>query len=170
MKEVIKTIAIVILVGVSIFFAYKFGTVNERMTVLNSQDSLQSIQVESFDHALHDLELKFIGRGKHIQEFQNSVADLNRKLDETKQELATKIDDVNFSLEEFKSSTNAELTGLKTQLQETSDKLSSVRRETNNEILDLKQILRRLNRNLNNIEDQVESLEETKMDKPQEED
>ena len=169
MKEVIKTIAIVILVGVSIYFAYKFGTVNERMTVLNSQDSLQSVQVESFDHALHDLELKFIGRGKHIQEFQRSVEKLDSKLDDTKQELTTKIDDVNFSVEELKSYTNAELTSLKTDLQETSDKLSTVRRETNNEILDLKQILRRLNRSLKNIEDRVENLEETKMDKPQEE-
>ncbi len=169
MKDVIKTIAIVILVGISIYFAYKFGTVNERMTVLNSQDSLQSIQVESFDHAVHDLKLQFIGRGKHIQEFQKSVADLNEKLDDTKEELLVKIEDLNFALEEFKTATNSELTTIKNDAAETSQKLSTVKREANNEIMDLKSIMRRLNRNLKSLEDEVEALDEKKMDKPVEE-
>ena len=169
MKDVIKTIAIVILAGISIYFAYKFGTVNERMVVLNSQDSLQAIQVESFDHAVHDLELKFIGRGKHIQEFQKAVADLDSKLDATKRELDSKIDDVNFALEEYKAATGTELTVIKTNLSETSDKLAAVKRETNNEIMDLKSIMQRLNRSIKSVKDEVETLDEKKMDKPVEE-
>lgn len=166
MKDVIKTIAIVILAGVSVYFAYKFGTVNERMSVLNSQDSLQAIQVSNFDHNVHDLKLQFIGRGKHIQEFQKSVADLDAKLNDTKSELSSKIDDVNFSLEEFKAVTNTELNSLKTNLAETDDKLSKVKRETNNEILDLKNLLRRVNRQVKQVADKVDELEEKKMDKP----
>ena len=170
MKEVIKTIAIVILVGVSIYFAYRFGSVNERMSVLNAQDSLQAIQVESFDHAVNDLELKFIGRGKHIQEFQKSVEKLDAKLGETKTELMNKIDDVNFALEEFKAATNTELVSLKNNLNETSDKLSEVKRETNNEIMDLKTIMRRINRAVQSLEDDLKALDEKKMDIPVEED
>jgi len=169
MKDVIKTIAIVILAGVSIFFAYKFGTVKETMGVLNSQDSLQAIQVEKFDHDVHDLELKFIGRGKHIQEFQKAVADLDAKLDNTKRELENKIDEVNFALEEFKATTNTELNGIRTNISETSDKLAAVKRETNNEIMDLKSIMQRLNRSIKSVKDEVEALEEKKMDKPVEE-
>ena len=169
MKDVIKTIAIVILAGISIFFAYKFGTVNERMGVLNSQDSLQAIQVDKFDHNVHNLELKFIGRGKHIQEFQRAVADLDAKLDATKSELESKIDNVNFALEEFKAATNTELNSIKTNVSETSDKLAAVKRETNNELMDLKSLMKRLDRSIKSVKTQDETLDEKKMDKPVEE-
>ncbi|MBN2279522.1 MAG: hypothetical protein JXQ65_02980 [Candidatus Marinimicrobia bacterium] len=166
MKDVIKTIAIVILAGISIYFAYKFGTVNERMTVLNSQDSLQAIEVNRFDHAVKDLELQFIGRGKHIQEFQKDLEKLESKLNETKNELERKIDDVNFALEEYKATTGTELNSIKINLNETSDRLSTVKRETNNEIMDLKSIMQRLNRSLKTLEDDLKALDEKKMDKP----
>ncbi len=166
MKDVIKTIAIVILAGISIFFAYKFGTVNEHMAVLNSQDSLQTIQVESFDHRVHDLKLQFIGRGKHIQEFQKSVEDLDTKLNNTKRELINKIDDVNFALEEFKTATNTEFNSVKENAKETSEKLSKVKRETHNDIMDLNNVLRRLSRQLKTLEGKIEKLDEVKMDKP----
>ncbi|MCF7885115.1 MAG: hypothetical protein K9M80_01350 [Candidatus Marinimicrobia bacterium] len=161
MKEVIKTIVIVILAGVAIFYGIKFNKVNQRMDVLNSQDSLQSIQVNKFDHRVHDLELMFEGRGKHIQNFQSRLADFDKELDDTYNKFNNKVDSLDYVFQAFKSQTENALDGLKKSQTELNDRIYEVRKESRDRYQDLRQLLRRTTRKVTGIENDVEDLQKS---------
>lgn len=160
MKEIIKTIVIVILAGVAIFYGIKFNKVNQRMDVLNSQDSLQSIQVNKFDHRVHDLELKFEGRGKHIQNFQKSLAEFDKELDETYNKFNNKVDSLDYVFQAFKSQTETALDGLKNSQTELNDRIYEVRKDSRDRYQDLRQLLRRTTRKVSSVENDLENLQE----------
>ncbi len=166
MKEVFKTILIVILAGVSIYFAYQFGKVNDRMTVLNSQDSLQNIDVEGFDHAVHDLNLQFVGRGHHIQEFQSALEKYGEKLDRTRDQFDMKIDSLGMLLGEFKMNTETKLAQLDSKISDISEQLTTNKREADRKILDNRDLIRKMNRTMKQLDTKIKELEKTKMDIP----
>jgi len=159
MKEVIKTIVIVILAGVAIFYGVKFNKVNQRMDVLNSKDSLQTVQVNKFDHRVHDLELMFKGRGKHIQNFQKRLKDFDQELDETYNKFNNKVDSLDYVFQAFKSQTQNSLEGLKSSQTELNDRIYEVRKESRDRYQDLRQLLRRTTRKVSGIENDLENLQ-----------
>jgi chromosome segregation ATPase len=160
MKEVIKTIVIVILAGVAIFYGVKFNEVNQRMDVLNSKDSLQTVQVNKFDHRVHDLELMFEGRGKHIRNFQQSLKDFDQELDETYNKFNNKVDSLDYVFQAFKSQTQNSLEALKSSQTELNDRIYEVRKESRDRYQDLRQLLRRTTRKVSGIENDLENLQE----------
>ncbi len=165
MKEVIKTIVIVLLVAVAVYFAFIIGKVNARMDVLNTQDSVIVEVNNDFDHNLHDLELQFIGRGKHIQQFQGDLKDMYRKLDETAIMFAAKIDSVLLVFSEFKMNTETELENLKSEQEQASDRLSKLQRQTNRTLTDLQTALSRMNREIGDLEKRVKAVEPVEKEK-----
>lgn len=159
MKELLRTIVLVLLVGVAIYYAFEASQVNNRMDALNAQDSIHVVNIKEFDHNLHDLELQFIGRGKHIQEFQHELKMLNLRLDKTEQLFASKIDSVSLLISELRMNIEAELTRLGSQQEQTANRLSQLQRQTNRTILDLQTAASRLNRELGDLEKRVKKLE-----------
>ncbi len=159
MKEVIKTIAIVILAGVAIFYGVKFNNVNSRMDVLKSKDSLQSIQVNKFDHRVHDLELMFEGRGKHIRNFQGKLKDFDQELDETYNTFNNKVDSIDYVFQAFRSQTETALDGLKKSQTELNDRIYQVRKDARDQYQDLRQLLRRTSRKVRSLESDFEEMQ-----------
>ncbi|RKY56639.1 MAG: hypothetical protein DRP89_01020 [Candidatus Neomarinimicrobiota bacterium] len=165
MKEVIKTIVIVLLVAVAVYFAFIIGKVNARMDVLNTQDSVIVEVNNEFDHNLHDLELQFIGRGKHIQQFQRALKDMDRKLDETAIMFAAKIDSVLLVFSEFQMNTETELGNLKSEQDQISDRLSELKRKYNRRLTDLETALPSINRKIGALEKRVKAVEPEEKEK-----
>ncbi|MBL7067709.1 MAG: hypothetical protein ISS29_07660 [Candidatus Marinimicrobia bacterium] len=159
MKELIKTIVLVLLVVVAIYFAFVVSKVNNRMDQLNVADSVHVINIDGFDHNLHDLDLRFIGRGKHIQQFQRDLKALDQKLDITARKFDAKIDSVGLLISELRMNTEAELANLKRDNEETAKRLSQFQRQTNRTLTDLQTALSRLNREKNDLEKRVKVLE-----------
>ncbi len=159
MKELIKTIVLVLLVVVAIYFAFVVTKVNDRMDNLNVADSVHVINIDGFDHNLHDLDLRFIGRGKHIQQFQRDLKALDQKLDITARQFDVKIDSVGLLISELRMNTEAELANLKRDQEETAKRLSQFQRKTNRTLTDLQTALSRLNREKNDLEKRVKTLE-----------
>jgi len=168
MKEVIRTIVIVILVAAAIYYAFVVNRVEDRMAVLDEQDSLQTIQVEEFDHKVHDLELRFEGRGKHIRQFHERQDEFDMHLNILNRKIDTKVDSLGLIVRQLRVNTENELTKLQNQQAETESKLSELRRKQQSDISDLRQIMRRMNQEINELDDRLESIE--KKMKEQEED
>ncbi|GEM_PF-440696 len=159
MKEAIKTIAIVLLVFVAVYYALVVDRVNKRMDQLNSQDSLSVVTNEDFNHQLNDLRLQFIGRGKHIQEFQKSVTDLNDKLDITKAVFSAKIDSLGLIIGEFRMNTETEFASVKNDIEDLSGQLASYKRQTQRTLTDLQTNISRMSREATDLDKRIKTLE-----------
>ncbi len=159
MKELIKTIVLVLLVVVAIYFAFEVNKVNVRMDQLNTADSLHVVNIDRFDHDVRDLELQFIGRGKHIQQFQRDLAALDEKLDETARQFDVKVDSLGLLIRELRVNTETELANLRRDQEETASRLSQFQRQTNRTLTDIQTAVSRLNREQTNLEDRVKTLE-----------
>jgi chromosome segregation ATPase len=159
MQKIITTIVLVLLVAVAVYFAFVVNKVNARMDELNSADSLHVANIDRFDRELHDLDLQFIGRGKHIQQFQTALANMDEKLTTTRRQFRAKVDSLGLIVNENQINTEAALTSLKTALDETSERLTRLQRETNRSITDLQTALSRLNREYTDLEARVKTLE-----------
>ncbi len=168
MKETIKIIVIVLLVVVSVYFALQFEKVNKRMDTLNTQDSTQFIRVDEFDHTVNDLNLKFIGRGHHIQEFQRALQDMDNRLVQTKRDFNSKIDSLGYIISEFRMNTENEIAEIHRKLETSSDRITELQRKTNRKITDINSTLSRVNRNISKLDEKVKDIEKNKMDKPAE--
>ena len=159
MKELIKTIVIALLVIVAIYYAFVVNKVNERMDQLNVADSLHVVNIDRFDHTVHDLDLRFIGRGKHIQQFQKDLAALDAKIDLTARKFDVKVDSLGLLIRELKMNTEAELANLKRDQEDTANRLSQFQRQTNRSLTDIQTAASRLNREIGNLEKRVKVLE-----------
>lgn len=159
MKELIKTIVIIILVAVSAYLVYEMNKVNRTLATLNTQDSVRVVTIEQFDHGLNDLELQFIGRGKHIQQFQTDLQALNNKLDQTTKLFDAKLDSVSLSINELRANSEAQLAILKSDQDAIADRLTKLQRTTNQSVMDLQTALSKINRDFIDLEKRVKTLE-----------
>jgi len=159
MKEIIKTIVIVILVIVAIYFSFLVGKLNNRMDYLNRQDSLITSQYDDFSFRLKDLELQFIGRGKHIQQFQRDLKDLELMLYEKEAKLISRIDSVGLLLSDFKIETNNQLQNLKNSIDAVDERLASFQRQMTRSTTDLQTATIRLKRNLKDLDERLKTVE-----------
>ena len=165
MKEVIRTVVIVLLIVVAFYYAFIVDKVNNQMDFLNTQDSVHVEANDKFYRNLHDLELEFIGRGKHIQQFQRDLKQLDYKLDETSAIFQSKLDSLALIFSEFRMNTETALDILKTDHEDVSARLSKFQRQTDRSITDLQTYLSRLNRELGDLETKVKEIESPKKTK-----
>ncbi|MDO9548099.1 MAG: hypothetical protein Q7J65_03940 [Candidatus Marinimicrobia bacterium] len=159
MKELIKTIVLVLLVAVAVYYAFVVNKVNDRMDQLNAADSVHVVNIDRFDHTVHDLDLQFKGRGKHIQQFQRDLTALDEKLDNTARKFDVKVDSLGLLIRELRMNTETELANLKRNQEDTADRLSQFQRNTNRSLTDIQTAVSRLNRELSDLEKRVKTLE-----------
>jgi len=159
MKEVIRTVVIVLLIVVAFYYAFIVDKVNNRMDFLNIQDSIHVEANDKFYRNLHDLELQFVGRGKHIKAFQDSLEALNGRLELTAALFNEKLDSLALIFSEFRMNTETALEILKTDNEDVSARLSKFQRQTNRSITDLQTYLSRLNRELGELDTRVKAVE-----------
>ncbi|MCK9483460.1 MAG: hypothetical protein M0R34_03760 [Candidatus Marinimicrobia bacterium] len=159
MKELIKTIALVLVVAAVVYFFFEVEKVNSRMDILNSRDSTHSVTIVDFDHNLNDLSLEFVGRGKHIQQFQQSLKEMDAKLDSSNMAISDMIEETNTSIAELKMDLESRLTELKTDQDDVSERLNKFQRETQRTLTDLQSAITRIGREFGDLDKRVKTLE-----------
>ncbi|HPC35283.1 MAG TPA: hypothetical protein P5268_03365 [Candidatus Marinimicrobia bacterium] len=159
MKELIKTIALVLVVVAVVYFFFEFEKVNTRLDVLNARDSTYSVTINDFDHNLNDLNLEFIGRGKHIQQFQKSLKSMNSRLDSVNMALSDKIEETNTSIAELKIDVDSRFNGMKSSQDEISERLNKFQRETQRTLTDLQTAVTRMSREMSDLDKRIKILE-----------
>jgi len=159
MKELMKTIALVLLILAAVYFFFAFEKINMRMETLNSLDSTHSVTITDFDHSLNDLDLEFQGRGKHIQQFQKSLEQMGNKLDSVNLALSDKIEATNTSIAELKIDIDSRFSKMKSEQDDINDRLGKFQRETQRTLTDLQSGMTRMSREFGDLEKRVKTLE-----------
>jgi len=159
MKELIKTIALVLVVAAVVYYFFEIEKVNSQMDILNARDSTHIVTINDFDHDLSDLNLEFIGRGKHIQQFQQALKDMNARLDSSNMSLDDKIEETNTKIAELKMDFDTRLNELKNGQDELADRLNKFQRETQRTLTDLQSAITRIGRELSDLDKRVKTLE-----------
>jgi chromosome segregation ATPase len=160
MQRIIN-ILVIILVGFSLYSGIIVDSRRvQTMDRLETSDEELQGHKRMIDEEYHRLSLKFEGRGKHMRRMQDDIAGLRRDLQDAARELGNRIDETNYLLEQAEERLSEDISDLRSELRTVSDDLSTYKRRTNREILDIKEILTRLEEDLKALDEQVNPPED----------
>ena len=160
MQRIIN-ILVIILVGFSLYTGIIVDSRRvQTMDRLETSDEELQGHKRMIDEEYHRLSLKFEGRGKHMRRMQDDIAGLRRDLQDAARELGNRIDETNYLLEQAEERLREDISDLGSELRTVSDDLATYKRRTNREILDIKEILTRLEEDLQALDEQVNPPED----------
>lgn len=160
MQRIIN-ILVIILVGFSLYTGIIVDSRRvQTMDRLETSDEELQGHKRMIDEEYHRLSLKFEGRGKHMRRMQQDIADLRRDLQDAARELGNRIDETNYLLEQTEERLREDISELRSELRTVNDDLATYKRRTNREILDIKEILTRLEEDLKALDEQVNPPED----------
>jgi len=151
------------------YFQFLTDELNKRMNTLNLADKEHvDIVLNEFSDSLRVYNLRFIGRGKHLRKAQKDIvanADLIKKNTDS---LASMIDDVNFTLDNFMRSTKKNFRDVNNDIDDLSTEIQGTIRKLKQNISDLEQKSTTLEKRLKEIED-LELIQEAFVEAMEEE-
>ncbi len=162
MQRIINVVVLVLLA-----FSVYYGIIRDHRRV-QMMEALETSDIELqghkrvIDEDYRRLDLKFEGRGKHIRKMQGDLASLGNRLRIVTDSLGNKIEETNFFLRQVEELLREDIRNLSGELRTLSDDVTTYKRRTNRTILDMREILTRL-------EDDLKALDET-VNPPEEED
>ena len=156
-------ILVVILVGFSLYYGIIVD--HNRVTTMEAlRQSDEEIQGHKnvIDEDYRRLDLKFIGRGKHIQSMQEDLAFLRMRLQTVRDSLGNKIEETNYFLQQVEEMLREDLRNLDGELRALSDDLATYKRRTNRDILDMKEVISRMEDDIKALDEKVSPKKEEK--------
>ncbi|MFB0517182.1 MAG: hypothetical protein ACETWG_11350 [Candidatus Neomarinimicrobiota bacterium] len=153
MQKIINLL-VIILLGFSLYYGIIVdNNRSQRMEVLSQNDEELMGHKKVIDEAYRQLDLRFVGRGKHIQRMQVDIATLRDRLRTVSDSLGNKIEETNFFLQQAEEMLREDIRNLNSELRTLSDDLGTFKRRTNRSILDMQEVISR-------IEDDIKALDE----------
>ena len=147
-------ILVVILVGFSLYY----GIIVDHKRV-DTMEALSQSDVELqghknvIDEEYRRLDLRFIGRGKHIQRMQENLVFLHMRLQTVRDSLGNKIEETNYLIQQVEEMLREDIRNLDDELRALTDDLATYKRRTNRDIFDMKEVISRM-------EDDIKALDE----------
>ena len=159
MQRIINTLVLVLLA-----FAVFYGIIVDHSRVQTMQ-ALEASDVELqghkrvIDEAYRRLDLRFEGRGKHIRTMQADLLNLNDRLRVVTDSLGNMIEETNFILRQVEERLQDDIRSVSGDLRTLSDDVTTYKRRTNRIILDMREVLDRLEDDLKALDNQVNPKE-----------
>jgi methyl-accepting chemotaxis protein len=136
------------------YFQFLTDELNKRMDTLNLADKEHvDIVLNEFSDSLRVYNLRFIGRGKHLRKAQKDIVANADLIDKNTDSLASMIDDVNFTLDNFMRSTKKNFRDVNNDIDDLSTEIQGTIRKLKLNISDLEQKSTTLEKRLKEIED-----------------
>ena len=136
------------------YFQFVTDELNKRMDVLNLADKEHvDIVLNEFSDSLRVYNLRFIGRGKHLRKAQKDIVANTDLIEEYTDSLASMIDDVNFTLDNFMRNTKKNFRNVNNDIDDLSTEVQGTIRKLKQSISDLEQKSTTLEKRLKEIED-----------------
>ena len=127
---------------------------NKRMDALNLADKEHvDIVLNEFSDSLRVYNLRFIGRGKHLRKAQKDIVANTDLIEKNTDSLASMIDDVNFTLDNFMRNTKKNFRDVNNDIDDLSTEVQGTIRKLKQSISDLEQKSTTLEKRLKEIED-----------------
>ncbi len=149
-----------ILVVVLVVFSLYYGIIVDHRRV-DTMEALRQSDVELqghkkvIDEDYRRLDLRFLGRGKHIKRLQDDLVFLRGRLRTVSDSLGNKIEETNFFLQQAEEMLREDIRNVNSELRALSDDLATYKRRTNRDILDMKEVISRTEDDLKALEEKV---------------
>ena len=142
-----------LIIGV-FYFQFLTDELNKRMDTLNLADKEHvDIVLNEFSDSLRVYNLRFIGRGKHLRKAQKDIVANADLIERNTDSLASMIDDVNFTLDNFMRNTKKNFRDVNNDIDDLSTEVQGTIRKLKQSISDLEQKSTTLEKRLKEIED-----------------
>jgi len=142
------------LIIVAFYFQFLTDELNKRMDTLNLADKEHvDIVLNEFSDSLRVYNLRFIGRGKHLRKAQKDIVANADLIERNTDSLASMIDDVNFTLDNFMRDTKKNFCDVNNDIDDLSTDIQGTIRKLKQNISDLEQKSTTLEKRLKEIED-----------------
>jgi methyl-accepting chemotaxis protein len=142
-----------LLIG-AFYFQFLTDELNKRMDTLNLADKEHvDIVLNEFSDSLRVYNLRFIGRGKHLRKAQKDIVANADLIEKNPDSLASMIDDVNFTLDNFMRNTKKNFRDVNNDIDDLSTEVQGTIRKLKQSISDLEQKSTTLEKRLKEIED-----------------
>jgi len=142
-----------LIIGV-FYFQFLTDELNKRMDALNLADKEHvDIVLNEFSDSLRVYNLRFIGRGKHLRKAQKDIVANADLIEKNTDSLASMIDDVNFTLDNFMRNTKKNFRNVNNDIDDLSTQVQGTIRKLKQSISDLEQKSTTLEKRLKEIED-----------------
>ena len=136
------------------YFQFLTDELNKRMDALNLADKEHvDIVLNEFSDSLRVYNLRFIGRGKHLRKAQKDIVSNTVLIEKNTDSLASMIDDVNFTLDNFMRNTKKNFRDVNNDIDDLSTEVQGTIRKLKQSISDLEQKSTTLEKRLKEIED-----------------
>ena len=152
------------------YFQFLTDELNKRMDTLNLADKEHvDIVLNEFSDSLRVYNLRFIGRGKHLRKAQKDIVANADLIERNTDSLASMIDDVNFTLDNFMRNTKKNFRDVNNDIDDLSTEVQGTIRKLKQSISDLEQKSTTLEKRLKEIED-LELIQEAFIEATEDED
>ena len=152
---------LVILIAVASYFQYMATNMISRMDELNENDSKHvDIVHNEFREDLRQLNLKFIGRGKHLQKAQQDIILNTEYIEYVTDSLGNAIQLVQYNLDELDRTVSKKFDNIEADIQDLTDTFNRERRRTKNERSDIKQTITAIQSEIKLLNDKVFGIPE----------
>ena len=152
------------------YFQFLTDELNKRMDTLNLADKEHvDIVLNEFSDSLRVYNLRFIGRGKHLRKAQKDIVANADLIERNTDSLASMIDDVNFTLDNFMRNTKKNFRDVNNDIDDLSTEVQGTIRKLKQSISDLEQKSTTLEKRLKEIED-LELIQEAFIEATEEDD
>tara|TARA_B100001250_G_C19814254_1_gene797363 strand:- start:2849 stop:3367 length:519 start_codon:yes stop_codon:yes gene_type:complete len=136
------------------YFQFLTDELNKRMDTLNLADKEHvDIVLNEFSDSLRVYNLRFLGRGKHLRKAQKDIIANADLIEKNTDSLASMIDDVNFTLDNFMRDTKKNFRDVNNDIDDLSTQMQGTIRKLKQSISDLEQKSTTLEKRLKEIED-----------------
>jgi len=138
------------------YFQYMSSEMIKRMEILNVSD-VEHVNVvhNEFREDLRNLNLQFIGRGKHLQKAQQDIVSNTNLINETADSLADMISDVQYNLDELDRNVSRRFSDVETDISDLEDDFNSNRRKTSQTLSKIQQSITVLQTDMNEVKEKV---------------
>ena len=136
------------------YFQFLTDELNKRMDTLNLADKEHvDIVLNEFSDSLRVYNLRFIGRGKHLRKAQKDIVANADLIERNTDSLASMIDDVNFTLDNFMRTTKKNFRDVNNDIDDLSTEVQGTIRKLKQSISDLEQKSTTLEKRLKELEE-----------------
>jgi methyl-accepting chemotaxis protein len=148
---------LIILIAAGAYFQWMADDMKSRMNNL-SQNDKEHVDIidKEFREDLRNLNLRFEGRGKHIQKAQQNIVSNTNLVRATAAELSDNIDEVQYNLDEFNRNTDKKIDRINSDILDIQDSFDSQSRQTRRKFSDLEQTLTQLKNNVKELHEPKE--------------
>lgn len=145
-KDKFVFLILALLTAGAIFLKMESDKINIRMDELNQADVQHVNKInDEFADSLRVYNLRFIGRGKHLRQAQKDIIANTDLITKNTDSLASLIDDVSYTLDNFMRNTEKDF--------------REVRDDIDDLGIELKGNIKRLKRNLSDVQDRVTTID-----------